>query len=189
MGKMPMPLEAPANGRCVRGAWAYPPIGGSVGMFAVARASCPWGWVEPSDMGKMPMPLESPANGRCARGAWAYPPIGGSIGMSVVARASCPWVWVKASDMGKMPMPLEPPSIDQCVRGAWMSPPIGGIIGCPSWHGHLARGVGSSPRTWARCPCHLSHDRYNFSNAAISRLRRTRDGQNSLGHRLWRTVL
>jgi hypothetical protein len=30
-------------------------------------------------------------------------------------------------------------------------------LGCPPWHGHLARGFGSSPRTWARCPCHLRH--------------------------------
>ena len=35
-------------------------------MPAVARASCPWGWVKPSDMGKMPMPLASPSIGRCA---------------------------------------------------------------------------------------------------------------------------
>ena len=46
---------------------AHLPIVGSVWMFAVAWASCPWVRVRPSDMGKMPMPLAPPSMGRCAR--------------------------------------------------------------------------------------------------------------------------
>ena len=45
---------------------AHLPIDGSIWVPAVARASCPWVWVKPSDMGKMPMPLAPPAIGRCA---------------------------------------------------------------------------------------------------------------------------
>ena len=47
---------------------AHLPIDGSIGMPAVARASCPWVWVKPSDMGKMPMPLAPPSIGKCAPG-------------------------------------------------------------------------------------------------------------------------
>ena len=47
-------------------AGAHLPIDGSIWMPAVARASCPWVWVKPSDMGKMPMPLAPPSIGRCA---------------------------------------------------------------------------------------------------------------------------